>query len=445
MKGRKKSPADRIVDLLSRVKEGRLVIPQDMPEIPDGLFDRFNVIMHQQEDEILHLVSIVVPGTLRRIGERAFSGCSNLEEILLGDGVESIGRNAFTDCKKLKKVQLPASVKEIDGWAFYGSGLTQPVFSSDGKVLVYYPQTWSDAECSIPEGIEEIGARAFNDVKQLKKVVLPRSLKRIRSMAFTECGFTEIALPKGVAIEDSAFSGFEHLIRFRFEEELDILEERMESCRISDIPFLASRWMKLPKRAYWKEEDFHALAQQCAAGDVEAMDRMGDDFLARAKRAESEEDAAFFNCAMHFWRTRAYRYGSTAARQYLTRWCQANPDARMASLGLDEQLYGSEDGESLNALGFLFFEPDKTYNLAGLDAQGVVEVCAWEGEDAPDEDGFGSESYYDWWYLDEFLTLPEGAGCLHSYSLQDQRLNSGIFQALHDQTAAKIKAAKEQR
>ena len=203
--------------------------------------------------------------------------------------------------------------------------------------------------------------------------------------------------------------------------------------------------MKLPKCAYWKEEDFRALAQQCAAGDAGAMDRMGDDFLARAKKAESEEDAAFFNCAMHFWRTRAYRYGSTAARQYLTRWCQANPDARMASLGLDEQLYGSEDGESLNALGFLFFEPDKTYNLAGLDAQGVVEVCAWEGEDAPDEDGFGSESYYDWWYLDEFLTLPEGAGCLHSYSLQDQRLNSGIFQALHDQTAAKIKAAKEQR
>ena len=445
MKGRKKNPADRIVTLLSQVKEGRLVIPEDMVEILDGLFDRFNVIMHQQEDAILHLVSIVVPGTVKRIGERAFSGCSNLEEILLCDGVESIGRNAFTDCKKLKQIQLPASAKEIDGWAFYGSGLTQPVYSPDGKVLIYYPQMSSNAEYSVPEGVEEIGVRAFNDVKQLKKVLLPRSLKRIRTMAFIECGFTEIALPKGVAIENSAFSGFEHLIRFRFEEELDVLEERMESSRISDIPFLASCWMKLPKCAHWKEEDFRALAQQCAAGDAGAMDRMGDDFLARAKKAESEEDAAFFNCAMHFWRTRAYRYGSTAARQYLTRWCQANPDARMASLGLDEQLYGSEDGESLNALGFLFFEPDKTYNLAGLDAQGVVEVCAWEGEDAPDEDGFGSESYYDWWYLDEFLTLPEGAGCLHSYSLQDQRLNSGIFQALHDQTAAKIKAAKEQR
>ena len=97
MKGRKKNPADRIVTLLSQVKEGRLVIPEDMVEILDGLFDRFNVIMHQQEDAILHLVSIVVPGTVKRIGERAFSGCSNLEEILLCDGVESIGRNAFTD------------------------------------------------------------------------------------------------------------------------------------------------------------------------------------------------------------------------------------------------------------------------------------------------------------------------------------------------------------
>ena len=70
MKGRKKNPADRIVTLLSQVKEGRLVIPEDMVEILDGLFDRFNVIMHQQEDAILHLVSIVVPGTVKRIGER---------------------------------------------------------------------------------------------------------------------------------------------------------------------------------------------------------------------------------------------------------------------------------------------------------------------------------------------------------------------------------------
>ena len=116
MKGRKKNHADRIVTLLSQVKEGRLVIPEDMVEILDGLFDRFNVIMHQQEDAILHLVSIVVPGTVKRIGERAFSGCSNLEEILLCDGVKASGATPLLTAKSSNRFNSPqAQRRSTDG------------------------------------------------------------------------------------------------------------------------------------------------------------------------------------------------------------------------------------------------------------------------------------------------------------------------------------------
>lgn len=191
--------------------------------------------------------------------------------------------------------------------------------------------------------------------------------------------------------------------------------------------------MKAPKELYRKEDDFRALAQQCAAGSVEAMEEMGNYFSARAKK---NAEIPFYQFAAQFWQMRAYRYGSETARQYLLEWSEANPKARMTAPALDENLEGAAYGDVLNALGFLFFESEREYNLSGIDAQGVVQVCAWESEEAPDEDAFGREECYDWWYLNKFLSLPKGVGYIHSYSFRDKRCNEKRFQALRDQVVA---------
>lgn len=417
--------------LLCRVRRGRLVIPEGMAEIPNGLFDGF-----PHERDIDCLVTVAVPASVRSIGGCAFKCCKNLQKIILAEGVESIGTNAFTDCEKLREVRLPASMKNIDGWAFYGSGLTKPVFSADGKTLVYYPQTWERAEYRVPEGVEEIGSNAFIEAKQLTNVILPQSLKRICSRAFVECGFTEITIPKDAVVETAAFVRFRHGLEILHENPLNALDEKLEYFRCFGVSFLYRQRMKAPQEKYWKQPDFRLLAQRCAAGSVEAMEKMGDYFFSRA---EKDAGSLFCACAGQFWRVRAYRYGSGAAKQYLLAWCEENPDARMTSPVLDERLEGVADGEVLNALGFLFFKPGREYSLSGVDAQGVVEVSAWEGEDGPDEDGFGREESYDWWYLDEYLTLPNGVGYIHGYSNNDKRSNAEKFQTLHDQVAASSK------
>ena len=93
-------------------------------------------------------------------------------------------------------------------------------------------------------------------------------------------------------------------------------------------------------------------------------------------------------------------------------------------------------GELLNALGFPFFEPGREYSLSGVDQDGVVEVSSWESDEGPDEDGFGREEFYDWWYLNEYLVLPKGVGYIHSYSNLDKRNSEEKFRALHDRVAA---------
>lgn len=416
-------------DLFAQVKNGRLVIPDGMPEISNNMFDGF---FHRDKYDFDQLNTIIVPGTVKRIGERAFADCKNLEHIVLCEGIESIDQNAFTGCGKLSRIVLPASVRRIDGWTFYGSGLIEPVFSADGKILIYYPQRWESAEYSLPEGVEEIGSRAFIEAKQLMNVILPQSLKRIHSRAFIDCGFEEIAIPEDTVVAAGAFDYFDHCVRMIRENGRDALEEKMERCRVNGIPFLHRRPMKAPGDRYWKDDAFLTLAQQCALGSVEAMEQMAEYFLNKARCDESD---AFYQGAAQFWRMRAWRYGSIAARKELLEWCEANPDARMTSPAIDENLYGTAAGELLNALGFTFFQEEREYALAGLDAQGVVEASSWESDDGPDEDGFGMEEYYDWWYLNEYLALPKGVGYIHSYSHNDKRCNMDKFRALHAQVA----------
>ena len=81
---------------------------------------------------------------------------------------------------------------------------------------------------------------------------------------------------------------------------------------------------------------------------------------------------------------------------------------------------------------------EREYGLSGVDADGVVEVYAYESEDGADSDGYGSEIYYDWWYLDHCLNLPQGAGFIHSFSHTDKRCNEKEFQLLHDAVAASL-------
>ena len=67
----------------------------------------------------------VIPNTVKTIGDRAFSGCSDLTSITIPDSVTDIGENAFGACTGLTTVTIPNSVTYIGYGAFEDcSGLT---------------------------------------------------------------------------------------------------------------------------------------------------------------------------------------------------------------------------------------------------------------------------------------------------------------------------------
>lgn len=63
--------------------------------------------------------SFIIPDNVIRIGEEAFSGCSNLTNLTIPGGMHSIERNAFLDCDNLIITYdgTPGGWMNISGWA----------------------------------------------------------------------------------------------------------------------------------------------------------------------------------------------------------------------------------------------------------------------------------------------------------------------------------------
>lgn len=400
-------------------------------------------IKDREYDGETSLTWVDVPGTVKKIGTRAFADCPNLRKVILHEGVTSIAHNAFTGCKKLESIELPESVTDIEGWAFYDSGLKTAVFNAKGDKLIFCPKEAAGSSYTVPECVREIGVQAFLKLPELKEVLLPEGLSVIRNRAFIDCGFSEIILPGSIqTVETGAFCDCKHLTEIKRKDGTDLVQARLDSLKMRNRTFLFPCACKLPLEKHWKTREFIALAKKCRYGKPEAIQRMADYF---ERKAELYPQTSFYRAAFHFWTYRAYERGSKKAKGYLETWFREHPaDESPASPCLSERLSGIGDGTALRALGFFFFSEKQQYSLSGMDADGVVEVSTWVDFDGPDEDGFGREEYFNYWYLDDCLNLPPMGKCLHRYSSIDRRAETvkERFWKEHEKAAKVVKKRK---
>lgn len=57
---------------------------------------------------------VIVPDGVKKIGKAAFKNCSSLKRVVLGDSVEKIDEEAFAGCSSLEIVFCPDSLQQIE-------------------------------------------------------------------------------------------------------------------------------------------------------------------------------------------------------------------------------------------------------------------------------------------------------------------------------------------
>lgn len=167
------------------------------------------------------------------LDEKCFYSASNLESVVLPEGITTIPAYAFNSCSNLNHIDIPSSVKEIATYAFiYCSKLDQvdlPVGLTTLGIRSF--QNTGISSINLPEGVTEIpqycfygtpltsvilgdcitslGSNCFQSCSKLQSVKLPAHIKTLPSSIFYGCSsLSEIVIPEEVSkIETSAFYG----------------------------------------------------------------------------------------------------------------------------------------------------------------------------------------------------------------------------------------------
>lgn len=213
---------------------------------------------------------VVLPNTIKYIGNKSFYYCFCLKEVVLPDSVIEIGHFAFSGCHYLKKVEIPRTVSIVGKGVlsdcyFLSSIIVDPrnenydsrencnaiIHSVDGKLIAVCKNTvipqsvkiiegafcaeWFLKEYVVPEHIVEIGCDAFSYCENLERIIIPNSVKRIGKCAFYGCTkLQDIEFLGSIEeIEENAFAFCENMKHINLPLGLQtIAPHAFENCKL---------------------------------------------------------------------------------------------------------------------------------------------------------------------------------------------------------------------
>ena len=154
----------------------------------DGIFNWFDLegnhikdpgMLEELETEhIPHTISeCIIPDSVTRIGDIAFSFCRSLESITIPNSVTCISHEVFSYCYSLKSIIIPNNVTSIEYGAFY--------YCESLKEII------------IPDSVTHIGNGVFSFCESLKEVTFKgKTLDKIKQMICYPFGIKDESIIK---------------------------------------------------------------------------------------------------------------------------------------------------------------------------------------------------------------------------------------------------------
>lgn len=247
-------------------------------------------VVHDYYDPALNykgLTTLVIPDSITyegrtyavaSIGERAFMGCSTLTSVTIPKTIKEIGLRAFDDCTSITSVVWNAQhcndflyyylslmdtityvAKHRNNYDYYDWRIkaveNQDRFGSDkvtsivwpalkeftfGNPLYYSPFYHARANITsfvFGDGVEYIPATLCFEMKKLRQILLPKSLKKIGTLAFYNCKKLKTVVCKATTPPEIAdvLQMERHLETWKNNATLYVSTEAMEEYKKSEI------------------------------------------------------------------------------------------------------------------------------------------------------------------------------------------------------------------
>ena len=146
---------------LESVIEVESFIIRDNIQIPVTIIDN-NAFKDNSKVEFVEICQ-----GIKKIGDKAFSGCDQLRDVIIPNTVETIEKAAFSCCSSIVSIDIPDSVTSIGSGVFFGCTSLESI--------------------NIPNSISDIKELTFAGCSSLKSITIPTTIKRIEKFAFANC------------------------------------------------------------------------------------------------------------------------------------------------------------------------------------------------------------------------------------------------------------------
>lgn len=177
-------------------------------------------IEHSYGNDLIQ--SLVIPNTVKEIGNDAFRSCHNLTTVTIPSSVTRIGSGAFKDTPFLENLRKKNPLVVINNILLDANACNNPhVIIPQGVTCIAEDAFYACDNMEsvvIPEGVTSIGYE-FCNCKNLESVKIPKSVTHIAPVAFSNTPFlyklqkqNPIVIINGILFNVSSYEGEELII-----------------------------------------------------------------------------------------------------------------------------------------------------------------------------------------------------------------------------------------
>lgn len=242
----------------------QIIIPSSVKEIGQRAFYGCNL-----------LTDVKIPSSVTSIGKFAFGYCSSLTEIEIPSSITVIKESTFNQCTKLNKITLPSSIESVEYDAFSGT-ISLTIVGSIKRIpprCFHFNYTLKNV--NLPFFLTSIGEMSFNNCASLKNITIHPFVTTIDDSAFNLCiSLEEITLPSSLtSIGYHAFGSCQKLRKILIPSSVTSIGSlAFEKCISLDELYIPSSLTSISKSAFngiksiILYDDFKMIPNNCFAG-----------------------------------------------------------------------------------------------------------------------------------------------------------------------------------
>lgn len=204
--------------------------------------DKINLLIYYAKDS-----TVTIEDGIENILDFAFYANKNMQNIILPNSIKTIGNQVFNGCTNLKKIELGENIEQVNPLFIYGSGIEEIVINEKNskytvnknllleengtKLITVIAPMGSIETLEIPKGIIEIGDFAVHNQNKMTSITIPNTVIKIGKSFNYSRGLTSINIPSSVEfIGNTCFAESNNLKEIKIDKKKGTIEGSPWGC-----------------------------------------------------------------------------------------------------------------------------------------------------------------------------------------------------------------------